>query len=416
MYHSILKALVLHFSLVIISSPVISQVNPVLNELQMKKAELLGQIDFELDYSTWDSPKNLLDKNDQTNVVKLREDLNFLIAQIQLRDKIEYVDLAYKIHLMIYEGDRISLNYQALKNNSSSLKLAVTLASLSNPTSEDLGFNFIDEVMRLAESSLLRGLDDAVKSKKKGFLTGLIKNPFVQSLLNTTPIGGIVSSLVNSIKSRSETFIEEIDGKIPSNAKKLVLGTRNYFDSTKVNQFQESLTQYVNLYSKLDQATKVYLAGIDEVESELSKLEGSSQTFYSSFLQDLGVSRDMNSVQMVQRIDEIIPTTLDPDKPYHASEIVKNPDVQNSVAHWDKYIEIIFRQKKTSIQLVSLLEVYFADVSFALNEFSKQSVSQDIKNKIEGLISQLKNYTNENMDVTEMESPIYRDIFMSTQN
>ncbi len=155
-------------------------------------------------------------------------------------------------------------------------KIALTglftkLMQANNPTSDILGFRFIDIIYAAAEKHFVSTLKN--EPDKKRFLlilSKIMENPVIGAVTGSNPVtavaGAIISAVVN-FSTVSANFQHD-GGKV----RDLTINQQDAFSSKSITAFREELQVFITFYDELIAASGRYLEGLSIMEDDLEYL------------------------------------------------------------------------------------------------------------------------------------------------
>jgi len=341
----------------------------------------------------------LTDDNLKDEVKKLLEEVKVLQAlkfRLVEKESNEYNEKRNQIREVFDEGDVIVSTISGLNAKIATVKLVAEIGGLANPTSVELtGKSFIDNMFELATSILLKDMPPENKVKPSSFLASLIQSPFVKGLLESTPVGAVVNGIIGAIKSRAETILGEgLNLEKPlKRLGDLKLATEDTFKKEKVQAFESKLQDYIAFYDGFRETKQNLENQLDILSLEIQNLKNNSSKFYTTFLNDLGLSSN-NSTLLEKKFPSIAPSVYT-----DLISLLTNEAFKSAYAKRADYLEIKIRANKLESDFQITLNTYVQKITSILTSFAKTQEGEaksKIERKAEELVQKAKEVLGSN--------------------
>ncbi|MGB0880350.1 MAG: hypothetical protein ACPGTO_07265 [Polaribacter sp.] len=336
----------------------------------------------------------------QISVGKLEKDRDYLKIQYleieQKRSKIEsklfliskssFDKMESSIREALDKTDVISssANYQKVLKTTIKLHNEITKVNNFTDAEKVFGFDFVDEIMKVTENTLINQItkisenekESTLKNRKNRFrniIRNIVKNPIVSGFLKSNPITSVAHSIINQTVSAQTIKIDKVaitrgNYNMPENFKKFKKSYSSFKDSyvtSKIVGLPESQSIILNgsikiFTSKLKPLIDIFdnLSKInDEFESSLKVfMEASKQTITraqsieAKFYKKLGVKTRLEARNKINQFFNV-----GPNPPLELLEnTLNNPITKNTLSYSHEVNEVYLLLKNDFLKIISL--------------------------------------------------------------
>ncbi|KQS91717.1 hypothetical protein [Chryseobacterium sp. Leaf394] len=174
------------------------------------------------------------------------ERISQLETQLKNRDKKDYDSISKTIHHASENYPILIKDFEILETKSDFTDLFAKLTTAANPNNEELlGKSYTSFIKEEAKNILLKDLKDEAKSGFLSILTKITSIPIVNAVINSNPVGAIVSQVINSA---SNFVSQKIDG---CNLCEKTLKYTESIQQNRINEFSKKIQPFVDYYDKI---------------------------------------------------------------------------------------------------------------------------------------------------------------------
>lgn len=217
-----------------------------------------------------------------------------------------YDEMVEVISLAVEQGDKLEADYKNLQNSMDMDNLLIRLTEANNPNSDALGFKFTDVISNAVTNHFTKKITNGkVKEKFGEVVNRIVKNPVVAAILTTNPVTGMVYRVIDKITDFTT------NNPLGMNLNKWHQETEGVFKEEKLAAFQSELTQYIDFYDGLIQASDLYKQSVEHLHQKNKSLNSVLENYYSDLLKDLGVVLSAGKSNLVQVQKILTPASPD---------------------------------------------------------------------------------------------------------
>lgn len=337
--------------------------------------------------------KNLSAETKKLLSDEIKDDLSYeflskkfeaLLKRLKQKDSLEYKKIHDNLVRMLDKGDTIVVNFKNINNLLQISSLYNIALDIMSPTSNAMGFKFIDVMSNLAVKILLRDMKEEEKPKAKGFLKRLFNSPIVDTVLKITPIGNFVSNVINTIKSKTNSVLNHPKFNDIKKAIKDGKSDAEYkFEMNKINEFEEALEVYIKFYQKFDEINNSNLENHLRIKKELDEIRPLANGFYKNLKECL----KLNNKEEERNLNDVMPYEI-PDNYETLLDYLESEDIKKANEMLEEFTFLNNRIKTCQDQYKKYFNSYKSDMTNLLNDFEEQN-SEAKKEKIEQLVKRI---------------------------
>lgn len=185
------------------------------------------------------------------------------------------------------------------------MKSNTYISQINNPTTNTLGFSFVEVVNENLESVLTEYLNNPLngnpavekfKQKKNSFLSRI--KSIVSLVAPIFPPLEIVNRITNKLENHVESVTSWVDGSRSSNAKNLIIENETVFKPVIIKKFTEKLKLYITFYRKLSNTNDTFLSDIETNEIKYNPLISNINDIIASIEKASDIEfNDINSLE-----------------------------------------------------------------------------------------------------------------------
>lgn len=233
----------------------------------------------------------------------LEENKAFKERELQALKK-SYDEMIEIISLAVEQGDKLEADYKNLQNSMKMDGLLIRLTEANNPNSDALGFKFTNVISNAVTNHFTKNITDGkIKEKFGEVVNRIVNNPVVAAILTTNPVTGMVYRVIDKITDFTT------NNPLGINLRKWHQETKDVFQDDKLAAFQSELTQYIDFYDALLQASDLYKQSVEHLHQKNKSLNSVLENYYSDLLKDLGIEPRPGRSSLVQVQKALTPTT-----------------------------------------------------------------------------------------------------------
>jgi 5,10-methylene-tetrahydrofolate dehydrogenase/methenyl tetrahydrofolate cyclohydrolase len=261
---------------------------------------------------------------------KVLEKENFRLKETSLKsDSSEYSDLKIEVKKIATESKNLMIKWIDLEEKIRTSDLFTTIASANNPTSDGLGFNFVDVITNIVDKTLTEtivvykdSLNKVVdklatqerKNHWKGIVSRILNNDIVKTFAASNPITSIASSIITSAIGQTN------DNSYPETTTK---GNRNFittvsiksqkkelFQDSALIKFNEEIKDYVSLYLRMDSTTVSFKNSLTKLKKESFVDSLNIINFRQRFLKELNLKEGATITDVEKNVNKLFQTKI----------------------------------------------------------------------------------------------------------
>ncbi|MCG2612763.1 hypothetical protein LZZ85_00670 [Terrimonas sp. NA20] len=195
------------------------------------------------------------------------------------RNSLLAIELLSSLHTTV--GSIISDRNQAEASN--------LLNQVNNPTSDQLGFIFTDQVLTFAEQVISSA---NIVDEQKNKIRNTVKN-IVDGLKTSFPPLNIVTSVISSFASFNIPFIDKLKKKIKG-GDSLAIKAVSPITQNMLKQFSSAIMPYIEFYQNLNNSSLLFSSDLNFHKAKYEDYYPSIKALASRYQNELGI--DINGI------------------------------------------------------------------------------------------------------------------------
>lgn len=303
------------------------------------------------------------------------------------RVKGEWEKIKDSLYELFDDGDRVEEKYEGLLHKIRKNKILSLIANANNPTSNKLGFRFVEVISRELERVLVKSFtveDDRVNFKT--IIRRIVKNPIAKAIISTNPFSEIISKVIEKVSVFTRNVIKN------PRSKHAYIQSKVVFSEAKIKDFYSGIKKYSDFYEKLTEANDDFREKNLMLLTEVNALSERMKGYHKNNLALLGIitTRGSNWSKVEKLID------VEEDAVENYLSIINNPNIQRTYEESVKFPALKAKVEEFEVKYNTILNKFITDYlqilelieGFGDAEFDSESL-ESFKNDLEEFKSDL---------------------------
>ncbi len=216
----------------------------------------------------------------EDTIKSLSKENNEIKKELTYLDSTEYEESIYALKYALENGDKLQSEVINFIKDRRREDLILKLMNIRSPTSNALGFEFIEIIKEEVATSITKDLPQKEKNLWGRIVSKITNNEFVATILKTNTVTNIVSNIVTS----AANFLS-----IGNKAKEIDDGIKQ----DRINDFLQSITPYIDYYKELDNLVTQYQVNNLDLQKEYDQVIEDGKTFHTKLINQLGYKQEL---------------------------------------------------------------------------------------------------------------------------